>query len=354
MAATEPTRKPWHSTTDALWASSAAAGDTESTPTDGEIVAGHVNGTGYTSGRANWLWAAVSEWFQKVRDVLLPQHTDSGGHTDVTVVGASGSTKLQIMSTSGEADGTRMLDVIDSDGELGAWIFRTGDFTARTVTAGNSINGLVGGEKLAVFSAPGDISTATMIIVKDSATTHTFRIQKDGSVYAAGDLEVAGDAQIDGEITTSRTVNLALSPGEFHCASDVAGSNNSSGVYYIEGAAYNGVMNAADTVTRRVMAQEHRLVDGDSITAVTLYANRTAGTITLRLKNKSGISTIQEVGSCTISSGTGDLSASFSTLPHAVSFSKGYWWEIEIANGGAAGDIKFQRIEVTLTRSKII
>lgn len=349
MAATEPTRKPWHSTTDALWASSAVAGDTESTPTDGEIVAGHVNGTGYTSGRANWLWAAVSEWFQKVRDVLFPQHDDSGGHTDVTVTGASGGTKLQITSTSGEASATRSLDIVDADGEMGAWVEKKGDATVRKLDVGDYTSGDASGAvKLQIHTTFGDAGTLEQVQLLRNPGVRTFSVDSDGYVVASGGVRA------DAGVWTTQNITLGLSPAEFHCASDVAGTNNSSGVYYIEGTIYNGLMNAADTTTRRVMAQEHRLNEGDEITAVTLYANRTAGSITLRLKNKSGPSTIQNVGSCTISSGTGDLTATFTTLPHTVSMGSGYWWEVEIANGGAAGDIRFQRVEVAITRNQIL
>jgi len=82
--ATDITNIPVHSGTDATWASSAAASDVVSAPSDGEVIAGHVNNTGYTSGRANWLWQSFSQLYKRVRDSLLPQHTDAGAHTGIT------------------------------------------------------------------------------------------------------------------------------------------------------------------------------------------------------------------------------------------------------------------------------
>lgn len=113
---TTPTRRPYHSGTDALWGSSPAVGDTESIPSNGEIIAGHGHTNGITSGRMNWLGAMVGEWFQTIRNALFPQHTDAGGHWEVDVTGGSGNNKLEIYGVSGEAGGTPLIIGYDDTG----------------------------------------------------------------------------------------------------------------------------------------------------------------------------------------------------------------------------------------------
>lgn len=96
MSVTALTRALWHSVTDAIWADSAAAGDVESVPADGEIIAGHLNNTGLTSGRANYLHAFLAELGQKFRDVVYPQHTDAGAHFEVQCTGDQNDVKLDV------------------------------------------------------------------------------------------------------------------------------------------------------------------------------------------------------------------------------------------------------------------
>ena len=109
MSATEPTRNNWDSGDDGLWADAAASGDAESAPNDSEKGAGHVNNTGFTSGRANYLWAMVGEWFQRIRDTLLPEHTNSGGHWEVDITGASLSPKLTVTANASDLAATRLI-----------------------------------------------------------------------------------------------------------------------------------------------------------------------------------------------------------------------------------------------------
>lgn len=141
--ATQPTRRPWHSGTDAIWASSAAAGDVESAPSDGAKIAGAVNNTGLTSGRFNWLMAACAEWFQMIRAVLLPQHTDAGKHTNVVCIGTVDTTKLQIAGTGADAGATYLLEmkVSEAGAQLG-YFDCTGTFYAVAVGASGAIAGL--------------------------------------------------------------------------------------------------------------------------------------------------------------------------------------------------------------------
>lgn len=103
MGITTPTRKPYNTSDDGLWANAAAAGDVESVPSNGEIDAGHVQNTGYTSGRANWLTATIGEWFQTIRDTLFPQHNDDGDHFEVSVVAGSGNVPVTIEANAASA-----------------------------------------------------------------------------------------------------------------------------------------------------------------------------------------------------------------------------------------------------------
>ena len=120
--ATEPTRNLWDSGDDGIWADAAAAGDAESSPSNGEKGAGHVQGTGYTSGRANYLWATVAEWLQRVRDTLLPQHTNAGTHVGITTNtitasgASSGGPKVLVESEAGDVNGQGQVVVEDQAG----------------------------------------------------------------------------------------------------------------------------------------------------------------------------------------------------------------------------------------------
>lgn len=116
MGMTTPTRKPYHTGTDALWASSAAAGDVESTPSDAEKIAGHVQNTGLTSGRANWLTATVGEWFKRIRDGLFLQHTDTGGHYEISATGAATVAKITTTADAGDSSSTAQVQVKNSGG----------------------------------------------------------------------------------------------------------------------------------------------------------------------------------------------------------------------------------------------
>lgn len=143
MSATQPTRRPWHSGDDGIWANAAGAGDTESAPSNGEKDAGAVNGTGLTSGRFNWLMACMAEWFQRVRDSLLPQHTDAGKHTNVVCIGTVDTTKLQVAGTGADAGATYLTEwkVSEAGAQLG-YMDCTGTFYAVAVGASGAIAGL--------------------------------------------------------------------------------------------------------------------------------------------------------------------------------------------------------------------
>lgn len=142
MSATQPTRRPWHSVDDGIWANAAGAGDTESAPSNGEKDAGALNGTGLTSGRFNWLMACMAEWFQRVRDTLLPQHTDAGKHTNVVCIGTVDTTKLQVAGTGADAGATYLTEwkVSEAGAQLG-YMDCTGTFYAVAVGASGAIAG---------------------------------------------------------------------------------------------------------------------------------------------------------------------------------------------------------------------
>lgn len=187
MSATEPTRKPWHSGTDAIWADSAAVADAESAPSNGEIVAGHVEGTGLTSGRANWLFAAMAEWLQRVRDTLLPQHTDSGDHVTVRVTpSASGQLDMDLRQHASDA------------ASLVKWRLASSD--AATVHASVSQDRLAhSGEVRTPKIAAGNTTAAAaylQVVVNDPGTSDSLLEVRNESTGVC-------DADIDGAWRTS-------------------------------------------------------------------------------------------------------------------------------------------------------
>ena len=337
--ATEPTRNNWDSVDDGLRAEAAAAGDVESVPSDAEKGEGHKQNTGYTSGRANYLWAMVSEWFQKVRDVLLPQHGDSGGHENVTITGTSGATKCKITSTSGESAYTKTLEIVDADGAYGAWITKEGSAYLNGGTViGDFGAGRPSAVKLMIFATNTDTASLYQMMLYDASSSLVFALMTDGTI-----------------VTGMPSFDLALAPGMFHAVVLNGGQTDTATVYELEGSVYNGQMNIADSNTRAITCPETRFVSGDTITAVTLYADRNtgSGTITLRLRNKHAYNGIAEVGSATINSGTGDQTATLSGLSHTVADPRGYYWQVEMNNAGVANDIEFQFVKISITRTRI-
>ena len=177
-SATEPTRKPWHSGTDAIWADSAGSGDTESSPSNAEIIAGHVHGTGFTSGRANWLWAMAAEWLQKVRDVLLPQHTDTGDHWEIDVSGAATSPKLTVKANASDLAATRLITARDHTNTEVHYVTRDGyvfgpQVSQTDTTARTAVSPGLGG--ILVSSGTRTESSASLGYSDNDATSRTIR-----------------------------------------------------------------------------------------------------------------------------------------------------------------------------------
>lgn len=329
MAATQPVRRPWDSVDDGLWADAAAAADAESAPSNGEKGAGHVQNTGYTSGRANWLWAAVAEWLQRVRDTLLPQHTDAGGHTDVTVVGASGSPKLTITSSSGEAASIKMIDANDADGELGFSVDKEGDVVCRTqqvgdVTAGVGAAGDV--VKLDVESTDTDAAATKQIRLLNTAGDVAFAVTTAGVVLDTGTLEW-GPVDFSGISLADRAAIEQVVTGEHLYASP-----NDATTYYAH-------------------ARVH-LTPGEQIQGISLHGNRpTAGgqTLVLSLRRRTPTQVgSTEVGAVTLGAGTGEISTASGAVTYTIVAGEVYYWRLALNNNTAGGgnQILFRGIDV--------
>lgn len=217
MSATQPTRRPWDSGDDGLWADAAAAADAESAPNNAEKGAGHVQNTGYTSGRANWLWAMVAEWLQMVRDVLLPQHADNGDHVAVVVTpSAAGQVDLDAKSNAGDAATDVKIQVQDTGPAVSFSVNSRGDVDGRAFSGrsgqfnGDGSTGVAG--KLKATANAGDADSVEQVQVVDQAAATVTKIYSTGYVQASGFGENA------------RTLHLG--PGDFEPLNPFGGVDN--------------------------------------------------------------------------------------------------------------------------------
>ncbi len=334
MSATEPTRNLWHSGTDAIWASTPGGGAAESTPNDAAIILGHEFETALTSGRQNYIIATVAEWGQRVRDTLLPQHSDNGDHNQVTIEpDAAGEEGLIIRSDAGDADAQAKFTVRNS---AGAGVVTIRSAGAMTIGQhGTDIN------KLTITSDASDALGTEQFRVGREAGATVFSVETDGTLN-----------------TAMPSYTLGLSPGMFSAAVIAAGSTDTAVVYEIDGATFNGAMNtAADALFRFVQCPEMRLQVGDTIGTVTLFCDRNAGSVgqvSLNLKNKSAFGTAELVGTVTINAGANNQSAAMSGTPHVITDAKSYYWEVGIANTTpAVSEVEFQYVSIVVTRAKV-
>lgn len=230
MAVTWPSKRIWDAGGN-NWASSAGAGDTPSAPSDAERVAGHVQNTGYTSGRANYCWQFVSEWLQKVKAVIDPQHADNGDHVAVVVT----------PSASGQVD-------------------------------------------LDAKSHASDSASQVKIRVKDSAGAASFTVASDGDVACEGDLSVAGTVVSAGEVVI---LPNDLSPLDF---SDTAAGGDSDGTYQRGTTAEYSRFDVDDGSTRYLVSGTIQIPVGVVLGTLSVYFNRPTNsgqTITVTLRSKS-------------------------------------------------------------------
>ena len=325
--ATEPSQRLWDAAGND-WASSAAPADALSTPNDGERVAGHVNNTGYTSGRANYLMNTVSQWLQRVRDTLLPQHEDDGGHTDVTVTSAAAnSTKLRINGVVGDTVTSARAWTVYEDGSTeraycrvdGAIVGKSGGFV------GAGVSGLT---KVNVTAVAGDAATLEQFRVNDSAGALVFSVDTDGNVHADGIVDCA---------FLSVPEVITLGPRGFQ-------SNGTDFTYYNFDAEGDGQMNIADN-NGWVIYRTLELPVGTVINSMTLTADRDGGTLTAQLQSKEG-ATLVSIGTASITSGTGVQTATVSGLPITIATGKSYQLFVTFTNNSVANNIRFRSLSV--------
>lgn len=122
-----PTETLWSSASgEPHYASSATGVETPTTPTNGEKIAGAVSETAITSSRWNWLFKTLSQWVQKLRDVVGSQHSDDGDHYEVFCSGGVSAVKLTVAGQTGEADTDYQVVIQDETGNARAAISRAG------------------------------------------------------------------------------------------------------------------------------------------------------------------------------------------------------------------------------------
>jgi len=315
MAATQPTRRPWHSGDDGIWANAPAGADAESAPSDGEKDAGHLTNTGLTSGRLNWFHALLGEWFQRVRDTLLPQHEDAGGHSNVTIIGTAASTKCTITSSAGEAASTKLLNFVDADGAQGGSIDKEGDAIFRTLEVGHATNGAAGVTKLLVKGDNGDAASDRLIRANETGGTEMFGVWADGSVVAAGKARALGWLEAAGTVD--------LGPGDFSPLSPYAGDALEFHRTYgtVSGDEYM-ISRNADTTPRYFISGRVPIPRGSTVSAIYVRMDRiVAGqTCLMDLRYKEfNTSLSASVSTCGGSgAGTGARTESTTGLSHLV------------------------------------
>lgn len=264
--ATEPTENFWHSGTDALWASSAAVADASSAANDGEKIAGHLNNTGYTSGRANWAWNTVADWLQRVRDTLLPQHADNGDHVAVVVTpSAAAQIDLDAKSHAGDAATDIKLQVRNAAAAVSFSVNSQGDADGRAFSGrsgqfnGDGTASVTG--KLKASANAADADSIEQFQLVDQAAATVVKMYSTGYVQASGFGENA------------RTLHLG--PGDFEPLSPFAGDStnfdraygNADGTEYLRSA-------NADSTRRFFISKSIPVPRGSKITDVYVRMER--------------------------------------------------------------------------------
>jgi len=184
-----------------------------STPTNGEKIAGAVSETAITSSRWNWLFNTISEWIQKIRDVVGSQHSDDGDHYEVFCIGSAGAPKLIIAADSGDAATDYLFILQSAGGSTNAAITREG----RVLSA-----------RYENWS-PADFQP---ISVKSSSQYDEWTLAANGG---SGDF---GGGTPDGSTRYLISRALVLRPGERLTEISIAGYLSNSGQSIVLKAAY--------------------------------------------------------------------------------------------------------------------